>query len=80
MQTSERPCHVTWHTTPPSPAQLAAWRWLWARLLGYCGPETPQPQGSGESGAAPSTAAVSGGRHTKSGDYDESTTHSPTSR
>ena len=25
---------VTWHTTPPTPTQLAAWRELWQRLLG----------------------------------------------
>lgn len=26
--------HVAWHDTPPTPAQLAAWNALWARLLG----------------------------------------------
>ena len=38
--------HITWRATPPSPAQLAAWDWLWARLLGHVasGPETRQPQ------------------------------------
>jgi|RhiMethySRZTD1v2_1073278.scaffolds.fasta_scaffold706656_2 hypothetical protein len=25
---------ITWRNTPPSPAQLAAWDRLWARLLG----------------------------------------------
>ena len=36
--TSDRQGHITtcviWRVTPPTPAQLAAWRQLWARLLG----------------------------------------------
>jgi len=31
VQTSE--VHITWHIRSPTPAQLAAWRWLWSRLL-----------------------------------------------
>lgn len=46
--TSDRQGQVTtrviWHTPPPTPAQLAAWRQLWARLLGTPGLETRQPQ------------------------------------
>jgi hypothetical protein len=43
---SEPQAHIVWRTTPPTPAQLAAWRQLWARLLGPVerDPETPQPQ------------------------------------
>ena len=43
------PVHVIWRHTPPSPAQMAAWRWLWARLLGHVDPtpEIPQPQDQG---------------------------------
>jgi hypothetical protein len=50
--TSTGACRVIWHNTPPSPAQLAAWRQLWARLLGHVGssPETRQPQ-DGDPGA-----------------------------
>ena len=33
MPPSEPQVHITWHTTPPSPAQLTAWRQLWAKLL-----------------------------------------------
>ena len=36
--------HVTWRTTPPTQAQLTAWRQLWARLLSQPAPETRQPQ------------------------------------
>jgi hypothetical protein len=55
---------ITWHTTPPSPAQLTAWRQLWARLLGPAdrGPETPQPQDLLHPGAA-TFATVSGGHN-----------------
>jgi|RhiMetdeSRZDD1v2_1073273.scaffolds.fasta_scaffold221442_2 hypothetical protein len=40
------PCLVTIVPAPATPAQLAAWRQLWARLLGHVGstPEIPQPQ------------------------------------
>lgn len=36
MQPSERQesVQIIWRTTPPSPAQIAAWNALWARLLG----------------------------------------------
>jgi hypothetical protein len=52
---------VTWHTTPPSTAQRAAWRQLWARLLGHPGPETPQPQA--DTPGAVDSATVSGGHN-----------------
>lgn len=65
MQPSERQVHITWHTTPPSPAQLTAWRWLWTRLDRVDpGPETRQPQDPrepGEPGAA--TVATVGSGH-----------------
>jgi hypothetical protein len=46
MPPNEPQVRIIWHITPPSPAQLAAWDWLWARLLGSVerDPETPQPQ------------------------------------
>jgi hypothetical protein len=46
VQSNNQQVHITWHTAPPSPAQLVAWRQLWARLLGHVDlrPETPQPQ------------------------------------
>ena len=31
---NEQQSPITWHPTAPSPAQLAAWTWLWTRLLG----------------------------------------------
>ena len=63
MPPSEPQVHITWHTTPPSPAQLAAWRQLWARLLGpiESGPETPQPQE--DTPGAANCATVSGGHN-----------------
>lgn len=37
---------VTWRNTPPTPVQLAAWDWLWTRLLGHgASGYTPQSQG-----------------------------------
>jgi hypothetical protein len=33
VKSSEQQVHIRWRDTPPSPAQLAAWRWLWTRLL-----------------------------------------------
>jgi len=33
VQQSERECHITWHPTPPTPAQEQAWHLLWQRLL-----------------------------------------------
>jgi hypothetical protein len=46
--------YITWHTTPPSPAQLTAWSQLWARLLGPVDrdPEIPKPQDLSNPGAA----------------------------
>jgi hypothetical protein len=45
---SKRQVHITWHATPPSPAQLVTWDRLWTRLLGHVGPdkETPTVQAS----------------------------------
>ena len=64
MQTSNAHIHITWHTTPPTPAQLVAWRWLWTRPLGHTdpGPETPQPQDHRGTGAT-NFAAVASGSH-----------------
>jgi len=55
---------VTWRVTPPSAAQLSAWRQLWARLLRHVegAPETLQPQDLSNPGAATS-ATVSGGHN-----------------
>lgn len=50
---------ITWRSTPPSPAQLAAWDRLWTRLLGHPDPETPQPQK--DTPGAVDCATVSGG-------------------
>jgi hypothetical protein len=33
VSVSEPHVRITWHTVPPTPAQLAAWNWLWTRLL-----------------------------------------------
>jgi hypothetical protein len=43
-RTTEPQVHITWRQEPPTPAQLAAWRQLWTRLLGHPGPETRRPQ------------------------------------
>jgi hypothetical protein len=59
VQPSEQPCHISWRQEPPTPAQLAAWRQLWTRLLGHPGPETPQPQE--DTPGAIDGATVSGG-------------------
>jgi hypothetical protein len=61
MPSSDKGVSVTWHTTPPTPAQLAAWRQLWARLLGHVepAPETRQPQ-EDTPGASNDTAVISG--------------------
>jgi len=76
VQRSERQCHITWHETPPSPAQEQSWRWLWSRLLGHVDPcpETPQPQDR-DSGAS-SVAAVASGSHIVS-EQNNDTTHGP---
>lgn len=41
---------ITWPNTPPGPAQQAAWRELWARLLGVTG-EQRKSEGLNEEGA-----------------------------
>jgi len=61
VQPSERPCHITWRRAPPKPAQRAAWRQLWARLLGQPGLEVPQPQG--DIPGTVDSATVSGGHN-----------------
>jgi hypothetical protein len=50
---------VIWRYTPPTPAQLQAWRQLWARLLGDVDPTpaAPQPRDHGSTGAATVTEA-----------------------
>ena len=75
MPPSEPQVHITWRATPPSPAQLAAWRRLWARLLGPVdrGPETRQPQDPVEPGAA-GTLTVSSG-HDLLGERNECSTN-----
>ena len=45
MQPSERPCSITWRQEPPTPAQLAAWRQLWTRLLGDPAPPMTEALG-----------------------------------
>ncbi len=57
------PCCVTLVTTPATPAQLAAWRQLWARLLGHVDPtqEVLRPQEL--SPGAVDCATASGGHH-----------------
>lgn len=61
MQPTEPRVRVTWHITPQTPAQLVAWRWLWARLL--CpvdpAPKKEEPQ-DGEPGAATEATVTSG--------------------
>jgi hypothetical protein len=68
------PCHITWRQAPPTPAQLAAWRQLWARLLGPVerDPETPQPQELNP--GAVDGATVSGG-HNLLKEQDNDSTH-----
>jgi hypothetical protein len=55
---------IHWRTTPPTPAQLAAWDRLWTRLLGASapGPKTTQPQDPVDPGAV-DCATVSSGHH-----------------
>ena len=78
MQQSERECHITWHPTPPTPAQEQAWRWLWARLLGHIapGPETPQPQDLRGPEAA-TVATVDSGHNFLSELVNDNTPHNP---
>ena len=73
MQPSEQQVHITWHDTPPSPAQLAAWEKLWTRLLGHgpSGPETPQPQDHRGPRAA-TVATVSSGRNLNKDTHNDS--------
>jgi hypothetical protein len=44
---SERAIDILGPTTPPSTAQVQAWRWLWPRLLGHGGPGPHTTQASG---------------------------------
>ncbi len=70
-------CHITWRATPPSPTQLAAWDWLWTRLLGPVKPglETPKPQESPP--GASTIAAVASDSHHWSGCHDSTTRCAP---
>lgn len=65
---------ITWRDTPPTPAQLATWRWLWARLLGDVTPpqETPQPQDPVSPRAA--TVATASGGHNLLSEHTNDTT------
>jgi hypothetical protein len=56
------PCRVTIVPAPATPTQLAAWRQIWARLLGHIDPipETPQPQDQIGLGATNIAAVASG--------------------
>jgi hypothetical protein len=56
------PCLVTIVPAPATPAQLAAWRQLWARLLGHVDPtpEIPQPHDHGITGAVNFATVASG--------------------
>ena len=45
VQPSEWPCSITWRQEPPTPAQLAAWRQLWARLLSLSRPRNTTAPG-----------------------------------
>jgi hypothetical protein len=70
-----KPVRITWNPTPPSPAQLVAWRHLWDRLLsGHVkpAPETRQPQE--ESPGAIDGATVSSG-HNLLKEQDNDSTH-----
>lgn len=71
--------HIAWDTTPASPAQLVAWRWLWTRLLGHAdpGPETRRPQEVPP--GAVTVATVTSGRHHVS-EHPDDTTHTPSRR
>ena len=65
---------VTWHATPAPPAQLTAWRWLWARLLGQTKPDPKisEPQDHVGTGAAP-FAVVASDSHIVSEQANDST-------
>ena len=64
MPPTEPQVHITWRQEPPTPAQRAAWRQLWARLLEPIerGPETRQPQDLSNPGAA-TVATISSGHN-----------------
>jgi hypothetical protein len=51
VRQKEQPAHITWHPTPPTPAQLTAWDRLWTRLLEPPGPETTTAPGTAAPGA-----------------------------
>jgi hypothetical protein len=74
VQPSERLCHITWRQEPPTPAQCAAWKRLWTRLLGQPGPGTPQPQEE-TPGAVDGATVRSGHNLVKKQDNDS--THRP---
>src|SRR5262245_35368314 len=71
---------ITWRVTDPSPAQLAAWEWLWRRLLQgeahpqEAGSEMEEPQ-AGKPGAATVTAVESGCNLNTDGHVNGTTEH-----
>ena len=76
MQVNERQIHIIWHTTPPTPAQEQAWRWLWAQLLcpGDPVPKKEEPQ-DGDPGVATDATVTSG--HNLWDEYDNNSTPCP---
>ena len=68
---SEPPVRITWHPVPPTPAQLAAWNWLWPRLLGHVdlAPKKEQPQDR-DPGAITVATVTSGRHHTMEHTHD----------
>jgi hypothetical protein len=52
---NEPQAHIVWRTTPPTPAQLAAWRQLWARLLGEVERDKKNDSQDGDPGAIATT-------------------------
>ena len=77
MPPSEPPVHIVWHNDPPSPAQIAAWDRLWARLLGDIAkdPQTTQPQDLANPGAATFATVSSGHNMNKDTTNDNRITH-----
>src|SRR5262245_54465649 len=59
------PVDITWKTTPPTPAQRAAWEKLWVRLLGpaLVTPDTRQPQQHEENAGAELSACMTSAHH-----------------
>ena len=60
--TPSNPVRITWHTTPPSPAQAEAWRWLWTRLLGHIDPDPEKLQPQSPCSEAATVATVGSGQ------------------